>query len=85
LLLDNNYFNTKAIIILPSFHLKIFPNSSIAFPNFVGNELVFFQRPKGAGFYINRGKKPQVRGTVKNSCDHPNGGRSRALKCSKTP
>jgi len=30
-------------------------------------------------------KRPIVRGTVKNACDHPNGGRTRTLKKSKTP
>jgi large subunit ribosomal protein L2 len=31
------------------------------------------------------GQKPSVRGTAKNANDHPNGGRTRALKLSQTP
>ena len=38
-----------------------------------------------AGFITNLGFKPKVRGTVKNPCDHPNGGRARNRFKYKTP
>jgi ribosomal protein L2 len=85
LLIDNFYKETKSIVMLPSLKVKIICNNSIAFLNFTGNEAKKYQRIKKAGFYVNNGRKPQVRGTVKNSCDHPNGGRTRSLKLSRTP
>ena len=38
-----------------------------------------------AGSAVNAGKSPRVRGTVKNANDHPNGGRCRSLRLSRTP
>lgn len=80
------FFQKWAIILLPSKSYKIFNNSThyahLGIPQ-LALESKF--RVKNAGFNINRGVKPLVRGTVKNPNDHPNGGRSRALRLSRTP
>lgn len=85
LLLDNKYKNFLSIIILPSLQVKIINNNSIAFLNNIHNELYKYQKVNKAGFYKNKGKKPTVRGIVKNPCDHPNGGRTRTILLSRTP
>ena len=85
LLLDNKYRNTLSIVVLPSLKVKIISNKSIAFLNYIENELFKYQKPQKAGFYIKKGKKPTVRGVVKNPCDHPNGGRARSILLSRTP
>nr|Q5DUX7.1 RecName: Full=Large ribosomal subunit protein uL2m; AltName: Full=60S ribosomal protein L2, hydrogenosomal [Nyctotherus ovalis]CAI38861.1 ribosomal protein L2 [Nyctotherus ovalis] len=38
-----------------------------------------------AGYWVNRGIKPQVRGIVKNPVDHPNGGRARSIARHRSP
>lgn len=38
-----------------------------------------------AGFWVNLGKKPQVRGVVKNPIDHPHGGRARTVCKPRSP
>jgi large subunit ribosomal protein L2 len=85
LLLDNKYKNILSIVILPSLKIKILSNKSIAFLNYIENDLYKYQKSKKAGFYVNKGKKPTVRGIVKNPCDHPNGGRTRTILLSRTP
>jgi large subunit ribosomal protein L2 len=85
LLLDNKYKNFLSIIVLPSLKIKILSNRSIVFLNYIENELYKYQKPQKAGYYINKGKKPTVRGIVKNPCDHPNGGRTRTILLSRTP
>jgi large subunit ribosomal protein L2 len=37
------------------------------------------------GYWRTFGKKPLVRGVAMNAVDHPNGGRTKSLKYSKTP
>lgn len=85
LLLDNKYKNLLSIIVLPSLKIKILSNKSIVFLNYIENELYKYQKPQKAGYYVNKGKKPTVRGIVKNPCDHPNGGRARTILLSRTP
>ena len=85
LLLKNDYFNIFAIVVLPSKKLKLFFNSSHAFLGIIGSYLKNRNFIKKAGYFVKRGRKPTVRGTVKNACDHPNGGRTRSLKLSRTP
>lgn len=85
LLLDNKYRQNFSILVLPSLKIKILSNKSIAFLNYVENELYKYQRPNKAGYYVNKGNKPTVRGIVKNPCDHPNGGRTRTILLSRTP
>lgn len=38
-----------------------------------------------AGYYSNLGKRPKVRGVAMNPVDHPHGGRTKSIKCPKTP
>ena len=85
LLLDNKYRDSFSIIVLPSFKIKIINSRSVAFLNYIENELFKYLRVKKAGHYVNKGKKPTVRGIVKNTCDHPNGGRTRTILLSRTP
>lgn len=85
LLLNNEYRGDKAIIVFPSFKVKILDNSNRAFLDFIQNELYRFHRLKNAGPYVNKGRKPTVRGIVKNNCDHPNGGKTRTVCLSRTP
>jgi large subunit ribosomal protein L2 len=85
LLLDNNYRDILSILVLPSLKIKILSNKSIAFLNHIENDLYKYQKSNKAGFYVNKGKKPTVRGIVKNPCDHPNGGRTRTILLSRTP
>jgi hypothetical protein len=80
------FFVKWAVVLLPSKAYKIFNNNSyyahLGIPQLALDASI---RTKNAGFNINRGIKPTVRGTVKNPNDHPNGGRSRALRLSRTP
>ena len=85
LLLDNKYKFKYTIIILPSFQVKIICSNSAAFLNYIENELSKYLKVKKAGYYVNKGRKPTVRGIVKNPCDHPNGGRARTVLLSRTP
>ncbi len=85
LLLDNSYRDILSILVLPSLKIKILSNKSIAFLNHIENDLYKYQKSNKAGFYVNKGKKPTVRGIVKNPCDHPNGGRTRTILLSRTP
>lgn len=85
LLLNNSYKHSKAIVVFPSFKVKIVNNTNRAFSDFIQNELYKFHRLKNAGPYVNKGKKPTVRGIVKNNCDHPNGGKTRSICLSRTP
>lgn len=85
LLLNNEYRCNMSIVVLPSFKVKILNNHNRAFLDFIQNELHRFQKLKNAGPYVNKGKKPTVRGIVKNNCDHPNGGKTRTICLSRTP
>jgi ribosomal protein L2 len=84
-LLDNSYKGILSIIVLPSLKIKIISNKSVAFLNYIENEMYKYQKVQKAGFYVNKGRKSRVRGVVKNPCDHPNGGRARSLLLSRTP
>lgn len=71
---------------MPSHKLKILPALANFFTNAACSVNAGPARYMGAAGRARRvGKYPTVRGTVKNSCDHPNGGRSRALRLSRTP
>lgn len=85
LLLNNSYKSDNAIVVFPSFKVKIVSNKNRAFSDFIQNELYKFHKLKNAGPYVNKGKKPTVRGIVKNNCDHPNGGKTRSICLSRTP
>ncbi len=87
ILLSCVFFFNLALILLPSKKFKLFVNNkTYAFQGYVSsllNDRGFLF--KNAGLCRNLGKKAIVRGTVKNTCDHPNGGKRRALRCSYTP
>jgi len=85
LLLDNKYRGKYSIVVLPSFKIKIINSNSFAFLNYIENELKKYLKSNKAGFYVRNGRKPTVRGIVKNPCDHPNGGRARTILLSRTP
>lgn len=80
------FFKKWAVVLLPSQAYKIVSNFNYYAHTGVSQLAVDSKiRVKNAGFNVNRGKKPTVRGTVKNPCDHPNGGRSRSLQLARTP
>lgn len=86
ILLTPTFFKNWSLVLLPSKSFKILPGNDV----YAHNGVVSLQWQKKiklfkAGRGINMGLKPRVRGTVKNACDHPNGGRSRALRLSRTP
>jgi ribosomal protein L2 len=85
LLLTSNFKKKIAIIVLPSFKIKLFNNSCYAFPNFIQTSSKIFFFFQKAGYNKSKGWRSTVRGTVKNACDHPNGGRTRSLKLARTP
>jgi ribosomal protein L2 len=85
-LLSPTFFPGWALVLLPSGAMKILKNASVfAHEGCVQLQLQEKVRLFKAGRMVRSGRRPQVRGTVKNSCDHPNGGRSRALALSRTP
>ena len=52
---------------------------------FYKNDYLWPKKSQKAGFYINRGKKPTVRGIAMNPVDHPHGGRTKTIRLAKTP
>jgi hypothetical protein len=84
--LSTKFYTRWALILLPSKKFKVI-DPTLTFACFSAVQPVGYANiihPK-AGFSRNMGHSPQVRGTVKNANDHPNGGRSRSLRCSRTP
>lgn len=74
-----------ALCRLPSGQLKFFNKKITGIPSKLepmGLKHVFSSK---AGFNVLHGRRPTVRGVVKNTCDHPNGGKGRAPKCPRTP
>lgn len=85
LLLSTKFYTRWALLLLPSKKFKILnPENIVACFGSTQPQGRISRQPK-AGSSRNRGISPRVRGTVKNANDHPNGGRSRALRCSRTP
>jgi hypothetical protein len=84
-ILSTSFYGRWALVILPSGLFKVLdPRHTYANFGTPQPEHARVHYPK-AGSLRFRGCAPQVRGTVKNANDHPNGGRSRALRCSRTP
>lgn len=74
----------NSVVLLPSGVLKVFDSNIICFRDIrVYIKDFFFKR--GAKLLKWKGKKPTVRGTVKNPNDHPNGGRTRSMLKYMTP
>jgi len=87
LVLSTQFFVTWALLIFPSKKFKII-NPAVTVANFgvVGlQSAAGIRQTKAGARRLLHGFSPIVRGTVKNANDHPNGGRSRALRCSRTP
>lgn len=85
LFLFKNFLNNISVVVLPSLKIKLFSDND---KSFIGKLFYSDRRDflyAKAGYNVNKGIKPRVRGTVKNACDHPNGGRTRSLKLSMTP
>ena len=85
LFLFKSFLGNTSVVILPSLKVKLLSDLD---RSFVGRLYYADKRDflyMKAGYNINKGIKPRVRGTVKNACDHPNGGRTRSLKLSMTP
>lgn len=80
-----NLENHTILIQLPSFKKKLFSFFSLALN---GKNVFKFSNKlvnNKSGFWRNLGVKSTVRGVAKNAVDHPNGGRTKSLKLSKTP
>ena len=74
------------IVQLPSLKLKIFHYLSTAFILYNDDLKINIKlKNSKAGFFHNLGYLPTVRGVAKNPVDHPHGGRTKSLKCPKTP
>jgi hypothetical protein len=85
LFISGNLWGAWAFILLPSGQPKFVLAASYVFLG-SAHPLIRARRPiilAGDGRRL--GQKPQVRGTVKNPNDHPNGGRTRTLRLSQTP
>lgn len=73
------------LIELPSKIKKIFSYYSLAMKGSIPLPLHKKINKNKFGFWRIFGKKPLVRGIAMNPVDHPNGGRTKSLKYSKTP
>lgn len=74
-----------ALVSLPSGQFCLLQNNAYVAQGGVSpTDWKFFINTK-AGYWKNLGYATTVRGTVKNANDHPNGGRTRALKYPRTP
>lgn len=74
----------NTVVLLPSGLFKFFNSNIVCFKDVrVYIKDFFFKR--GAKLLKWKGKKPTVRGTVKNPNDHPNGGRTRSMLKYMTP
>jgi len=73
------------LVVLPSKQLRFIPNQGyVALGGSQPTTRRFFVTPN-AGFNRRLGRRPVVRGTVRNPNDHPHGGRTRAIKYPRTP
>ena len=74
-----------ALLTLPSGQLRLVDNRSyVALGGSHPQSRRFFVLPN-AGWVRRAGRRPIVRGTVKNPNDHPHGGRTRAIRYPRTP
>jgi ribosomal protein L2 len=85
LFLFKSFLGNISVVILPSLKVKLLSDLDRSFVGrlYYADKQDFLYTK--AGYNINKGRGPTVRGTVKNACDHPNGGRTRSLKLSMTP
>lgn len=84
-ILNKNSSLYLTLIRLPSGAYKLF--NSFLVVSLQKNALPTLRKVKSqkAGCFVNFGKKPHVRGVAKNPVDHPHGGRTKAIKCPRTP
>lgn len=75
----------KVRLKMPSGKLKCISVAVVVFLGHIIPRKKVLLKNTRAGYWRNLGKKPQVRGIVKNSVDHPNGGRCRTLFRPRTP
>jgi hypothetical protein len=74
-----------ALVLLPSKRLYLVEGHTYVAMGSVAPALLGrFPRPN-AGIRRYQGHRPLVRGTVRNPNDHPHGGRTRAIRCPRTP
>lgn len=73
------------VIKLPSVRLKIIPESTYVMLGRNSNLLPSGIWDGKAGYNINRGFRPIVRGVAKNPVDHPHGGRTKTNSPERTP
>ena len=85
LVLASKVYEHYALVRLPSQKLCLVENAQYALVGCKQGVSLGLLKNTKAGFWKNLGQAPVVRGTVKNPNDHPNGGRTRALKYPRTP
>lgn len=74
-----------ALVVLPSGQLRFIPNLGYVTLGGAQPQTARFFVVPNAGWGRRLGRRPLVRGTVRNPNDHPHGGRTRAIKYPRTP
>ena len=84
-ILNFNFNNYTALVLFSSNKKKIFPIYSIVQLGIIKILIKNSFKNTKAGYWVNFGKKPHVRGVAKNPVDHPHGGRTKSIKYPRTP
>ena len=74
-----------ALVALPSKQLRLVSNASYVMLGSAYPHSLRFFAVVNAGQRRREGRRPMVRGTVRNPNDHPHGGRTRAIRYPRTP
>lgn len=83
--LNKNASLHLTLIKLPSGAYKLFNSFAVVFLNKNNFSDLRKLTAQKAGLFSIFGVKPKVRGVAKNPVDHPHGGRTKSIKCPKTP
>lgn len=84
-LVSRNIYLHTVLLEMPSKARKYFKMSSLSLKFFKTVYLKLKTWTTKSGYYRNFGINTLSRGVAKNPVDHPNGGRTKALRCPKTP
>ena len=84
-MLTLNFARHIALVKLPSGVKKYFSIYSIALADACTLSIKKKLSNRQSGLYQSLGSKAKVRGVAKNPVDHPHGGRTKSIKCPRTP
>lgn len=84
-MVNSNLWGEWSLVLLPSGQAKLIHDDSWALQGPQAPATARWLRLPRASALGLRGRRPVVRGTVKNPNDHPHGGRTRAIKNPRTP